>query len=356
MKPLHARSAVYARRLSLALLVVACDNLPGRDPPSDGDGTQDEDNPVGGHDSGTDSPEPDAGEPPVEPEDSGTPIEMDADTPPVEWDAAPPPPMNYVRVEAEDFLPGPDGYYDTTPENQGGYGRLDEAVDVGIANDWEDPGGLSIGYTRPGEWMRYDLELEESAAYTLRARVAHEMSGGQLSVFVDDRRLTTFEVPATGGWTTWMSIEAPLGVLAAGSHALKVTIDSGGLNGADAGNVNYFDFVPVEGDGGLPVGDAGTTEDASVPDDGIVRVETESFLPGPDGYLDTTPENQGGWGVLTEGVDVGFAGDPLTPGSLCIGYTRPGEWLSYELALRRTADYTLRARVAHETGGGTISV
>jgi hypothetical protein len=361
MNPHTSRSAVHARRLSLAGLLLAllasgCDNLPGRDVPSGGDGTQDEDNPVGGHDSGTEPPEHDAGQPPVESDDAGTDGPMMDAGPPEEFDAAPPAPENYVRVEAEDFLPGPDGYYDTTPENQGGYGRLNEGVDVGIANDPVNPGSLAVGYTRPGEWLRYELVLEQSAPYVLRARVAHETGGGQFSVFVDDQLLARFEVPSTGGWTNWTTLEKPLGMLAAGSHALKITVDSGGPNGADMGNLNFFDFAPAEGDAGLPDVDAAVIDAGEPVIDDTVRIEAESFLPGPDGYSDTTPENQGGWGSSTEGVDVGFAGDPETPGSLCIGYTRPGEWLLYELTLRRTAEYTLRARVAHESGGGTFSV
>ena len=349
--------------LGLALLPSACDDLPGRSGRTGGS-TEDPDDSLLG-DSGAPDDEPphmDGGGPAPGNSDGGSePEPMDAnvpDDPYPPWDAALPPPEkhDYVRVEAEDFLPGPDGYYDTTPENQGAYGRLDEGVDVGVATDTEDP-GMSVGYTRPGEWLRYAFSLEKAAVYTLRARVAHETGGGQLSVFVDDRLVTKVDVPGTGGWQSWAWVDHTIGALPAGMHTMKVTIDSAGLNGADAGNLNFFDFVPEQSDGGLPEVDAGAPADAGPSErSDIVRVETEAFLPGPDGYSDSTPQNEGGWGNLAEAVDVGFAGDPETPGSLCIGYTKAGEWLRYALVLGRTADYTLRARVAHESGGGEFSV
>jgi hypothetical protein len=358
-RAVNTRSLTLAG-LGLALLASACDDLPGRD--SGGHPTHTDD-PAGGGDSGANSPITDAGDA-QNSRDGGAPGSgMDAgphdagtSEPPYEFDAGPPPKPDYVRVEAEDFLPGPDGYYDTTTENQGGYGRLDEGVDVGISGDLEG-GSYSVGYTRPGEWMRYAFTLEKGALYTFRARVAHETGGGQFSVFDDDELLTRLEVPGSGGWTTWVWVERALGALSAGEHTLKITMDTTGLNGADTGNFNFFDFVPVEGDGGLPIVDAGLGVDAgSTGESETVRVESEAFLAGPDGYNDTTPQNEGGFGSLGEGVDVGFAGDPETPGSLSIGYTKPGEWLLYTLELARTAEYTLRARVAHESGGGDFSL
>jgi hypothetical protein len=340
--------------LALALLASGCDELPGRDKPR---GTQDDDSPSGANDASTGSPEHDAG---VGPDRDGgeQTDDMDADTP--EYDAAWPEPEvpNYVRVEAESFLPGPDGYFDTTAENQGGYGSLTEGVDVGIANDSESPGSLSVGYTRPGEWLRYEFTLEKSASYLFRARVAHETGGGRLSVYVDEQLVTRFEVPGTGGWVTWAWVDQAIGALEAGAHTLKVTIDTAGLNGADAGNLNFFDFVPLEVDAGVVEPDAGSMGDAGEGDGGIgpVRLEMEDFLIGAENYSDTSPTNEGGFGRLDEAVDVGFAGDPETPGSLCIGYTKPGEWLSYDLMLPATGTYLLRARVAHESGGGDFSL
>lgn len=112
-----------------------------------------------------------------------------------------------------------------------------------------------------------------------------------------------------------------------------------GATGADAGTNN-------------PAPDASTPEPSTM----AVRVEAENFDISDTGYYDTTPANEGGAGLTTEGVDVGMASDPETPGSLYIGYTKPGEWILYPFALDKTGDYTLRVRCAHETGGGDFSV
>jgi hypothetical protein len=182
-----------------------------------------------------------------------------------------------VRVETEDFLTGPNGYYDTTAQNLGGAGVLTEAVDVGFSGDAETPGSLAIGYTQPGEWLRYLLVLPRTADYTLRARVAHDAGGGTFSVYLDEQRVGSFTVPSTGGWGTWLTIEAPLGTLEGGAHLLKLTVDTLGVNNSDAGNVNYLEFVPSpvidEGDGGLPAdagappSDAGAAVDAGASSD-----------------------------------------------------------------------------------------
>jgi hypothetical protein len=80
------------------------------------------------------------------------------------------------QVEAEDYDTGGEGigYHDTSAANQGGAAYRDDAVDIESCSD--TGGGYNLGYTSPGEWLRYTAEVASDGLYKAEARVA--VSGG----------------------------------------------------------------------------------------------------------------------------------------------------------------------------------
>jgi hypothetical protein len=254
----------FALLCSALLLAVGCDKLPGRTPkrpphktdnnqmsdkdgsmpmPGDGDGDGDGD----AHGDG-DAPKKDAGHPgdgdgdknPTDAGDKDTGTPGDGDS---AQDSGTKP--KAVRVEAENFQSGEGvGYHDTTPANEGGKGLTTEGVDIEDSGDSETPGSLSVSHMQAGEWIKYSFALDIAADYTLGVRVAHATGGGGYTVYVDDTMVTTFTTPSTGSWTSWTTVMKHIGNLEAGSHVLKITVDSAGPNMTDAGNINYFDFIP----------------------------------------------------------------------------------------------------------------
>jgi hypothetical protein len=75
------------------------------------------------------------------------------------------------RLEAEDYKVGGEGvgYHDATPGNSGGQFRSDD-VDIEVTTD--AGGGYNVGWSDPGEWLAFDVEIAQAGAYDLTARMA----------------------------------------------------------------------------------------------------------------------------------------------------------------------------------------
>jgi subtilisin family serine protease len=142
-------------------------------------------------------------------------------------------------VEAENFNEGGDGvtYHDLTPGNTGGKYRQTD-VDIDATSD--AGGGYSIGYVDAGEWLAYTVSVTATTEYTVAARVACSGGGGAFHVEADGTDVTgPMTVPNTGGWQTWQTISRTGIPLAAGSHVLRVVMDTKGTSGY-TGNLNYL--------------------------------------------------------------------------------------------------------------------
>ncbi|MCM4082467.1 glycerophosphodiester phosphodiesterase family protein [Paractinoplanes hotanensis] len=76
---------------------------------------------------------------------------------------------------------------------------------------------------------------------------------------------------------------------------------------------------------------------------GTVRVQAEDYSPAGKGlgYYDLDDINRGGAARPFEGVDVGD-----TAGAIVVGWIRAGEWIRYDVAIPRSGNYRVSARVA----------
>jgi len=80
-------------------------------------------------------------------------------------------------------------------------------------------------------------------------------------------------------------------------------------------------------------------------------IEAEDFDIGyyNEAYYDLDITNSGG-AYRGSGVDM----EPCSEGGFNIGYIRPGEWTEYTVDVQQAGEYTLEARVASDTSGGTF--
>ncbi len=141
-----------------------------------------------------------------------------------------------MRIEAEDFdLGGPDvAYRDADLGNSGSQYRTDEDVDIEICTDIGD--GYNTGWTNPGEWMEYTVQVANAGQYTINTRVSSLLGNGAFHLEINGVDVTgSVNIPATGGWQTWTTVSTTA-VLNAGVQVLKFVPESVGFN------VNYFDF------------------------------------------------------------------------------------------------------------------
>jgi Carbohydrate binding module (family 6) len=241
------------------------------------------------------------------------------------------------RIEVEAFDLGGEGlaYHDQDPSNNGGQYRT-EGVDIETTSDVD--GAYNVGYTGRGEWLRYGIEVATSGLYNLSARVAVQGGGRNFHVEVDGKDVTgTLTVPDTGWWQNWRTITSPPFSLRAGPRTLRIVFDS------DGGNLNWISLQPVATSAPFP----GTP--IALP--GVVQAE--DFDAGGEGvgYGEIGPENNGAQ-YRAEGVDVESSTDD--GGGFDVGWTDPGEWLSYTVQIAEEREYTLKVRVASLAPGGTF--
>jgi hypothetical protein len=248
-------------------------------------------------------------------------------------------------VQAENFDEGARSvtHYDLTPGNKGGAYR---STDVDVAAAIDNGGGHYVGWTPPGEWLKYTVKVAATGTYTLDTRVANIGTGGTFHVEVDDvDRTGPIGVPDTGGWQTWQTIRTPGISLTQGEHVMRVVFDRASSSGG-VGNYNWFRLV---GSNASPTPYGGTP--AAVPG----TVEAEHFDEGGQsvGHYDLTPGNKGG---LFRPTDVDLAAARDVGGGYYVGWTPMGEWLNYTVKVAATGTYTLDTRVANIGTGGAFHV
>jgi hypothetical protein len=66
-----------------------------------------------------------------------------------------------------------------------------------------------------------------------------------MGVAVDGSRVATVDVPDTGGWQDWTTVEAGTVTLTAGTHTVRLTADGGDFN------FNWFSLESSSADSGV---------------------------------------------------------------------------------------------------------
>ncbi|MDO8343320.1 MAG: carbohydrate-binding protein [Cellvibrio sp.] len=224
-----------------------------------------------------------------------------------------------VVFQAEDFT----NAFDTTTGNTGGAYRTGN-VDIQATTDTN--GGHNVGWIAATEWLSYaNLSVPTTGTYTIRARVASAV-GGTLSLDLNGGAipLGTLNVPATGGWQTWQTVEKQV-QLTAGTYSLGVYATTGNWN------FNWIEVIP-----------------AQPPVTGH-HFEAEAYASASD----NTPGNTGGK-HRTGDVDIEATSD--TGGGFNVGWMDSGEWLSFNnMNIATAGNYKIEARVASGGTGGIVS-
>ena len=154
-------------------------------------------------------------------------------------------------VYATDFDMGPDGvaYSDIdianyqvstgnyTAWNQG-WSYRNDGVDIEVTEDNMNTNGYNVGWIGTGEWMQYDVDVEESGIYDINVRIAANGSEGRFHFASGEADITgSIAVPYTGGWQTWQTVTVQDVILSPEDNKLRFYCDSDGYN------LNSFQFV-----------------------------------------------------------------------------------------------------------------
>ena len=149
-------------------------------------------------------------------------------------------------IQASAYDDGGEGvaYHDTTVLNLGGAARTSDAVDLEACSD--TGGGVDLGWTAAGEWLKYTVDVSAAGPYALRVRTASTDTGGTYHFTLDGAALagSSFTTPNTGGWQTWNTLGPQTVTLPAGRHILGLVFDGNGAGGG-CGNFNWFSFTAL---------------------------------------------------------------------------------------------------------------
>lgn len=94
-------------------------------------------------------------------------------------------------------------------------------------------GGANVGWTAPGNWLDYAVDVPKAGTYDLELRVATG-TGTPVPNALTFRdatgtTLATVTVPDTGGWATYQSVHVPV-TLTAGDQVVRLYCETGGFN------------------------------------------------------------------------------------------------------------------------------
>jgi len=155
-----------------------------------------------------------------------------------------------TTIEAVDFDNGGSGiaYYDPAVPGQGVAYRSNALV--GMEPSASANGGYDVGWTRPGEWLNYTIDIPTSGTYSVDPNVASTEAGGTFHIeFVGingnsaDVNTGEYTIPATGGWQSYTNLYTSVN-LPAGQYVMHVAFDSWSPTGF-IGNLDCIKLVPV---------------------------------------------------------------------------------------------------------------
>jgi len=199
----------------------------------------------------------------------------------------------------------------------------DYAYMSGIETESCTAGGKNIGYTDDGDWLSYNIMAEKSGSYKVKAYIAGE-NGGRLSIETNEGKnvLSTIDIPATGGWQNWQTVETEI-KLEAGEYSLGLAIAKGGFN-IDKLEITY-------------------TESS----------DNEELPPDEDEPITLPSQDKGAFTVEAEDYDYmsGIETENCVNGGKNVGYIDAGDWMSYNVSFPDKGKYKVQFTVASERGG-----
>ena len=141
-------------------------------------------------------------------------------------------------VQAENYDTGGQAVaYNVASVNGSANSYRSDGVDLEATTD--TGGGYDLGWTAAGQWFKYTVNVATAGTYTVGLRLASPTAVTD-GLHIDNSAGTNLSgsvnVPATGGYQTWTTVNATV-TLPAGTQTLTVDQDNAGWN------INYLTFA-----------------------------------------------------------------------------------------------------------------
>jgi beta-glucosidase len=256
-------------------------------------------------------------------------------------------------IQAANYDTGGQGVaYNVTATNGTVTSYRSDAIDLETTADTLDttvPGGAyDIGWTTPGQWFNYTVNVATAGTYSVAFRVSspYGITDALHIANSSGTNLTgSVAVPNTGGYETWTTVTASI-VLPAGQQTLTVDQDTNGWN------FHYFAFtLTTAGGGGGGGGSSGDQPFGGTPAAVPGTVQAANYDTGGQGVAyNVTATNGTANSYRSDGVDLEGTADTAdtTPagGAYDVGWTTTGQWFKYTVQVATAGSYTVSFRVA----------
>ena len=214
-------------------------------------------------------------------------------------------------------------------------------------------GPYDIGWTTPGQWFKYTVNVATAGIYSVSFRVAspYGITDALHVVNAAGTDLTgSVAIPNTGGYQTWTNVTASL-TLPAGTQTLTVDQDSNGWNFHNLA-------LTLSSAGGGGGGGGGTSGDApfgGTPGAVPGTVQAANYDTGGTGVAYSTAAGNGtANGYRADGIDLEATADTQDAtgagAPYDLGWTAPGQWFKYTVTVATAGIYTVSLRVASPAG------
>ena len=202
-------------------------------------------------------------------------------------------------------------------------------------------GGQNVGFVNNGDSSDYVLAVPSSGTYNLAFRVASRLNGGVITLTRDGAALASVEVPVTGAWQSWVTIETTAN-LTSGTNVYR--LEYSGASGF-LFNLNWFE---------LSEGNSTAFNSAPVTvNPTVVSVSLQPDSPSDSGGL-SARRIQAESLVAQSGIRTQATSD--IGGGQNIGFINSGDSSDYVLAVPASGTYDFAFRVASFRNGGTITL
>ena len=187
---------------------------------------------------------------------------------------------------------GPGTAYNVASTNGTANSYRSDGVDLEDTADTQDTspagGAYDMGWTTPGQWFNYTVQVTTAGVYTVSFRVAspYGMADGLHIASASGANLTgAVAIPNTGGYQTWTTVTASI-TLPAGEQTLTVDQDANGWN---------FHYMAITQGSGGGTGGTGPTEYCGTQDLALDEPTTASSTQDATDYpaSDATDGNPG---------------------------------------------------------------
>jgi len=106
-------------------------------------------------------------------------------------------------------------------------------------------GNLNVGWINTGDWLEYQIDVEQSGNFEFVFRTATNKDGVSIDLNLNQSVVASASVPNSGDWQTWETTSI-ITELSEGTHTLRLEFDGGDNGDLNLLNLNWIDVKSTD--------------------------------------------------------------------------------------------------------------